>query len=422
LALVEGCKHEVEITVPAAEVEQETDKVVANIQKKVRLPGFRPGKAPAALIRSKFEGDIRQDVLERILPRYFNRKMEEDHLQVVGAPRVTDVHFHKGEPLTFKAEFEVAPQIELGEYRGIEVPYGEPVVTDEDVDKRIEQLREQKAEYVNLDPRPIEDGDYAVIGLKSSGGIEPPVEQDELVLHIGDEETLPGFTENLRGLSPGDEKDFEVTYPEDYGQEKLAGKAIQFHGTVKAIRRKELPDLNDDFAKDLGDYQNLEELKDTVRKAIFRDREMRAQQDAKEKIVDKLVEAHEFPVPEAFIDRQIEAQVESQVRALAAQGIDARQLKLDWEKVKSNQRDRAVRDVKGSLLLERVAEREAVAVTQEEVDHEVQRIAKQRREPVAAVRMQLEKDGTLRRIASHIRTEKTLNFLFEQARKVAPAE
>jgi trigger factor len=422
LALVEGCKHEVEITVPATEVEQETDKVVANIQKKVRLPGFRPGKAPAALIRTKFEGDIRQDVLERILPRYFNRKMEEDHLQVVGSPRVTDVHFHQGEPLTFKAEFEVAPQIELGEYRGIEVTYGEPVVTDEDVEKRIEQLREQKAEYVNLDPRPIEDGDYAVISLKSTGGIEPPVEQDELVLHIGDEETLPGFTENLRGLSPGDEKDFEITYPEDYGQEKLAGKAIQFHGTVKAIRRKELPELNDDFAKDLGDYQDLEELKETVRKAIFRDREMRAQQEAKDKIVDKLVEAHDFPVPEAFIERQIEAQVENQVRALAAQGVDPRQLKLDWEKVKSAQRDRAVHDVKGSLLLERVSEREAIAVTQDEVDHEVQRVAKQRREPVAAVRMQLEKDGTLRRIASHIRTEKTLNFLFEQARKVAPAE
>lgn len=422
MALVEGCKHEIEITVPVSEVEQETEKVVADLQKKVRLPGFRPGKAPMGLIRSRFESDIRQDVLERILPRYFNKKIEEDHLQVVGSPRVTGVHFHKGEPLTFKAEFEVAPKIELGEYRGIEVPYQEPVVTDEDVDKRIEQLREQKAEYVNLDPRPIEDGDYAVIALKSTGGIQPPIEQDELVLHIGDAETLPGFTENLRGLSPGDEKDFEITYPEDYGQERLAGKTIQFHGTVKAIRRKELPELNDDFAKDLGDYQDLNELRDAVRKAIFRDREMRAQQEAKEKIVDKLVEAHDFPVPEAFIDRQIEAQLESQLRALGAQGVDPRQLKLDWEKVRASQRDRAIHDVKGSLLLDRIADREAIVVTQNEVDHEVQRIARQRREPVAAVRMQLEKDGAIRRIASHIRTEKTLNFLFEHARKVAPVE
>jgi trigger factor len=422
LALVEGCKHEIEITVPASEVERETERVIADLQKKVRLPGFRPGKAPVGLIRSRFESDIRQDVLDRILPRYFNKKVEEDHLQVVGSPRVTDVHFEKGEPLTFKAEFEVAPEFELGEYRGIEVPYQEPVVTDEDVNQRIEQLREQRAEYVNLDPRPIEDGDYAVIALKSTGGIQPPIEQDELVLHIGDEETLAGFTENLRGLSPGDEKDFEITYPEDYGQERLAGKTIRFHGTVKAIRRKELPELNDDFAKDLGDYQNLDELRDAVRKAIFRDREMRAQQEAKEKIVDKLVEAHNFPVPEAYIDRQIETQVENQLRGLAASGVDPRQLKLDWEKVRASQRDRAIHNVKGSLLLDRIADREAIVVTQDELDHEVQRIARQRREPVAAVRMQLEKEGAIRRIASHIRTEKTLNFLFEQARKVAPAE
>jgi trigger factor len=422
LALVEGCKHEIEITVPASEVERETEKVIADLQKKVRLPGFRPGKAPVGLIRSRFESDIRQDVLDRILPRYFNKKVEEDHLQVVGSPRVTDVHFEKGEPLTFKAEFEVAPEFDLGEYRGIEVPYQEPAVTDEDVNQRIEQLREQRAEYVNLDPRPIEDGDYAVIALKSTGGIQPPIEQDELVLHIGDEETLAGFTENLRGLSPGDEKDFEITYPEDYGQERLAGKTIKFHGTVKAIRRKELPELNDDFAKDLGDYQNLDELRDAVRKAIFRDREMRAQQEAKEKIVDKLVEAHDFPVPEAFIDRQIETQVENQLRGLAASGVDPRQLKLDWEKVRASQRDRAIHNVKGSLLLDRIADREAIVVTQDELDHEVQRIARQRREPVAAVRMQLEKEGAIRRIASHIRTEKTLNFLFEHARKVAPAE
>jgi trigger factor len=422
LALVEGCKHEIEITVPAEEVDQETEKVIADLQKKVRLPGFRPGKAPASLIRSRFESDIRKDVLDRILPRYFNRKVEEDHLQVVGSPQVVDVHFHKGEPLKFKAEFEVAPEIELGEYRGIEVTYEEPVVTDADIDARIEQIRDQKAEYVNIDPRPIEDGDHAVISLQSIAGIDPPVEQEELMLHIGAEDTLPEFNENLRGMSPGEQKDFDVAYPADYGQERLAGKTIRFHARVKALRRKEMPELNDEFARDLGDYQSLEELREAVRTALFREREVRAQHEAKEKLVDKLVEMHNFPVPEAFIDRQIELQVENQIRMLAAQGVDPRGLKLDWQKVKDAQRDRAVHDVKASLLLDRIAEREAIPVTQDEVDHEVQRIAKQRREPVAAVRMDLEKSGAIRRIASNIRTEKTLNFLFEQSRKVAPAE
>jgi trigger factor len=422
LAQVEGCKHQIEVTIPVAEVDKETERVVSDLQKKVRLPGFRPGKAPASLVRTKFSSDIRKEVLDHLLPRFFQKKVEEENLQVVGQPSVSDVHFHEGEPLQFKAEFEVAPSIELGEYRGVTVAYREPTVTDQDVEDRLNHLREQKAEYINIDPRPIEDGDYAVVSLKSTGGVETPVEQDEMVLHIGDTETFSAFTEALRGASPGEERDFAITYPDDFGQEKLAGKTVDFHSVVKAIRRKELPEANDEFARDLGDFQTLDELKETIRKTIFREREIRAQQEAKEKIIDRLIETHDFPVPEAYLERQIEMQVEAEVRQLAAQGIDPRKLQIDWEKVRESQRVRAIHDVKASLLLDRIADRETIEVLQDEVDREVQRIAKQRREAVAVVRPQLEKDGTIRRIAGHIRTEKTLNLLFEQARKEAPTE
>jgi trigger factor len=422
LALVEGCRHELDITVPAEDVRDETERVIADIQKKARLPGFRPGKAPATIIRKRFAQEIRQDVMERLVPRFFRKKVEDEHLEVVGSPSVKDVHWHEGEPFHFKAEFEVAPAIELGDYRGVVVQYSEPQVRDEDVDSRIEQIREQKSEYVNIDPRPVEEGDYVVLSLRSLAGVDPPMEQDEVSLHINPDDTLPAFVENVRGMSPGEEKDFEVTYPEDYGQAKLAGKTIRFHCTLKAVRRKELPELNDEFAKDLGDYQSLEELRNAIRQAIQREREFEAQQAAKQQLIDKLVDAHDFPVPEAFVERQIEVIVENRLRTLAAQGIDPGKLKLDWSEVKSKQRDRAVREVKASLILERVAEREAIYTSQTDIDHEVQRIAKQRREPAAAVRASLEKDGTLARIAHHIRTEKVLNFLFEQARKeAAPA-
>ena len=421
MALVEGCRHEVEISVPVSDVEQETERVVAELQKKVRLPGFRPGKAPASLVRSKFQSEIRQDVIEHLVPKHFRKQAEQDNLQIVGQPNVSDVHFHAGEPLRFKVEFEVAPQIELGEYRGVVVEYAEPVVTDEDVEQRLNQLRDQKAEYVNQEPRPVEDGDFAVISLKSIAGVAEPVEQDELMLHVGSTDTLPAFTENLRGMTPGDEKDISISYPEDYGQEKLAGKTVEFHVVLKAVRKKELPEANDDFARDLGDFQTLDELRETIRQQTFREREHRAQHDAKQKIVEKLIDAHDFPVPEAFIDRQIEITLEQQFRQLRAQGLDPRQLNLDWNKIKESQRERALREVKGSLLIEKIADRESVEVLNEEVDREVQRIAKQQREPVAATRMKLEKDGTLRRIASAIRTDKTLAWLFEHARKEAPA-
>jgi trigger factor len=419
MALVEGCKHSLELTVPVAEVERETERVVAEIQKKVKLPGFRPGKAPVGLVKSRFAADIRQDVLEKLVPRVFRAAIEKDNLQMVGQPDITDVHFHAGEPLRFKAEFEVAPTFDLQDYRGLVVNYAEPEVSDADVAARLEELREQKAEYVNEEPRPLADGDHALVSLESLSGVAEKISQDELMLKIGDESTMPAFTENLRGAAPDESREFDVTYPEDYERKPLAGRTVRFRATVKAVRRKEPPELNDEFAKDLGDYQTLDELRDAVRKSILREREHRAQEDAKHRLIDKLVDLHDFPVPTAYVDRQIEINVENQLRAMAGQGIDPRSIKLDWQKVRETQKDKAARDVKASLLLDKVADREAIGATQEEIDREVQRIARQQREAVAVVRAKLQKDGALGRIAGHIRTEKTLNFLFEHARKEA---
>ena len=415
-----SCKRTLEITVPVAEVESETERVVLSIQKKVRLPGFRPGHAPVSLIRGRYKQDIRQEVLDSLLPKHFRKRVEDEGLQVVGAPDVSDVHLEPGEPLTFKIEFEVAPQIDLKEYEGVTVLYQEPAVTDEDLAKRIEDLREQKAEYVNVDPRPLADGDFAVVTLKSLSGVDgPPVQQDELVLRIGDEDTLAEFSTNLRGVSPGEEREFEVTYPEDYSEQKLAGRTVRFHATLKTVRRKDLPEINDEFARDLGDYKDIGELREAIRRSLQREKEYTAQREAKERLVETLVDANDFPVPEAMVERQIEMFVEQYLRSLAARGVDPNSVKLDWEKVKTTQREKAVREVKGSLILARVAERQGIDATMDEVDHEVQRIARQQREPAPAVRAKLEKDGTLRRIASHIRTEKTLSYLFERATKVA---
>jgi trigger factor len=242
-----------------------------------------------------------------------------------------------------------------------------------------------------------------------------------MVLHVGDKDTLPGFSEALRGMSPDEEKEFEVTYPEDYGQEKLAGKTVKFRMKLKMIRTKELPELNDEFAQDLGDYPALGDLREAIRKAIFHEREFAAQQKAKDELLDKLIETHDFPVPEAYVERQIEAQLTNQFKELADRGVDPAKLKIDWAKLKEHQRPKALHDVKGSLLIDKVAERETIHATNDEVDHEVQRIAKQEREPVAATRKKLEKEGLLGRIAYRIRGEKTLNFLFEHSRKEAPA-
>ena len=420
MALVEGCKHALEITVPVQEVESETARVTADVQKRAKLQGFRPGKAPASMIRKYFAGDIRQKVLEGLIPKYLHKQFEAENLNPVGTPDISDIHLHEGEPLRFKAEFEVVPEIELKGYKELEVAYHDPEISDEDVNQRIEEIRGQKADYVNVDPRLVEDGDHAVVALESLSGVAgEPVKTDELTLEIGGAETLPAFTENLRGKMPGEELEFDVAYPEDYGSPRFAGKTIRFRASLKGIRRKELPELNDEFAQDLGDYRTVDELRDSVKKSIFAQRQAEAQQQAKNELVEKLVDSHEFPVPEAFVDRQIRNRVEQSLRAMAGEGADLNSIKLDWEKVKVAQRDKALREVKASMLLTRVSERESIHATRDEVDKEVERVARQQREPVGAVQMRFEKDGTLNRIANHIQTEKTLSFLFEHARKTA---
>lgn len=412
------CKRSLEIEIPLEQVEQAAERVTNSIKQRARIPGFRPGKAPTNIIKTRFESEIRSEVLDLLLPQAFRDRVEKEELKVVGAPDVSDLHYEPGQPIRFKADFEIAPEFELGEYRGLPVKYEEPQVIDDELEKRIEAMRERKAEYVNLDPRPIESGDYVSVELKSLAGLAEPIEH-ELQLQVGGEETLPEFNENLIGANPGDVKEFDVTYPEEYGQERLAGRTVRFQLTPKVVRKKELPELDDEFARDLGDYQTLDELKEAVRKSIFSEKQYTAQQAAKEEIIDKLVDSSEFPIPEAYVDRQIEHQVRIQLRELAGQGVDPNNLKLDWAKVKEKQKDKAVRSVKASLLLEKISEKEGISATKDEVDREIQRIARQEHEAVPVTRARLEKDGALGRIASHIQTEKTLQFLFEQSQKQA---
>jgi trigger factor len=419
LALVEGCKHSLDITVPAAVVAQETEKVVGDIAKKAKLPGFRPGKAPVSLVRSRFPNEIRQELVDQLIPKYLEEAFKKDNLQVVSRPNIVDLHFHDGEELHFKVEFEVAPDVELGTYTGLSIKYNEPQLKDEEVEQRLDSIREQKAEYINIDPRPAQEGDYASVNLKSLEGAAKPVERDDMQLKVGDADAVQAFNEQLLGMTPGEEKEFEVTYPADYAEEALSGRTVKFHMKLNVLRKKELPTLDDDFAQDLGDYKNLEELKTAVKAAILRERENEAKSEAKTQILDKLVEAHTFPVPDVFVDRQVQNNIEQQLSSLAMQGVDVSKLNLDWAKLKEGQKDRATRDVKASLILERIADRESIVAMQDEVDREVQRYARQQRKPVAQVRMDLEKNGALSRIAAQIRTEKTLNFLFDQSRKEA---
>lgn len=330
---IEGCKHELEITVPQAEIAKETDRVIADLQKKVRLPGFRPGKTPASIVKSRFASEVRQDVMENLVPKFFNRKVAEEQLDVVGTPSVKDVRFEDGEPLVFTAQFEVAPVFEPANYRGVLVHYHEPEATPEEIESRLNQLREQKAQFVNIDPQQAVDGDYCLVDLESVAGADKPVAQQDMVMLVGDEGKMPEFSDALRGMTPDESKEFDIAYPEAYEAENLRGRTVRFKILLKMLRMKELPELNDDFAQDLGDFDTLGALRDAVGKTIGREKDMEAQRKAKNELVASLVAAHDFAVPDTFVEHQLDTIAESQFRQATGKNIDIRLIKerIDWE-------------------------------------------------------------------------------------------
>ena len=424
MAGTESCTSELDIEIPWVEVEKESDKALKGLSKGVRVPGFRQGKAPKSVLRMRFKDEIKSEVLERLLPKYFWEKAEADNLKVVGTPDVADLHFEDNEPVKFKAVFEVFPDYELGNYRRLEVPYLEPLVEDSDVDAELERLRESQASYRNLDPRPLADGDLAVFSLKSEPVDDSPaVDQEETTLTIGADETLPDFSNALRGKSPDDEVDFEVTYPDDFASEKLAGKSIPFHAKILGIREKELPDLDDDFAKDVdAQFETFDALKSRIREGMLDMRRNQGSQRAKDQLVDQLVKAHDFPLPKRLVDQQIGTRLENNLRSLSQQGVDVKSLDVDWQKIGESERPRAEHDVKAGLILGRIADVENIQADDSQIDAEVERYAEQNQLSAGGARKKLAEDGTLDRIKSFYRNEKVLSFLFDEAEKVDPPE
>jgi trigger factor len=420
-----SCKREIELEIPAENVQKATEKVARDIARVARIPGFRPGKAPVTLIRRRFAEDIQGEVVQSLVPEYLEKALDEKKLIPVTRPEVDKVEFKEGEPLKFRAIFEVLPEFELGDYKNLKVEIEAVDTGDTQVDKTIDELRERTATFVPVDGRPAKDGDGVLIKLTGTpvGGGDQ-VQADNILCHLGAEETLESFNENLRGASPGETKRFRSEYPKDYPDPKLAGKTYDYVVEVQGLKEKKLPDLNDEFAKDaaaaLGaegaGVTNLAELRAKIRENLEAAKEQRQAAQAREKILDVLVKQHAFPVPEALIENQLDVRLERAVRSLAAQGVDPRAVNVDWVSVRQRQRDRAVNDVKAELLLDRIATAENIEATDEDVEKEIARLAERSGESATAIRARLTKQGALDRMKSKLRSDKTIEWLCRIAR------
>ena len=411
-------KREIQVEIPAVEVARQTESLIQKYQKMARLPGFRRGHVPASIIRQRFSEEIKTDVVEALIPRYFRQETERLGMNPVSQPRVTDLHLHDGEPLRFKAAFEVLPEVKVEGYRELRADKPEIAVSDADVDHALNDLREQQASFNDIEGRPLADGDFAQVSLDGTPkeGEGQPVHMDEVLVEVAGKNTMPEFTENLRGATVGEERSFDVHYPEDAQDKRLAGKTFSYTVKVHALKQKSLPELNEGFAKSLGEFATVDEVKKRIRKNIEAEGRHKAEHEAKDKLVAELVRRNEFEVPEALVERQIDIRLERGLRALAAQGLTAEQMKkMDLPRLRAGQRDQAIHDVKSSLLLEKVADEENIQVSDEEVNQEVESLAKQTKQTSEAVRARLTRDGGLDKIRTRIRSEKTLDFLYHQS-------
>jgi len=413
-------KREIEVEIPTEEVSRETDVLVQKYQKLARIPGFRPGHVPPSIIRQRFSQDIQNDVVDALVPRYFRKETERLGLIPVSQPRVTDLHAHEGEAMHFKASFEVMPEIKVEGYKELRAEHPQISVTEQEVEESLKSLQEKKATFSPVEGRTIADGDYAQVSLDGTPKRDEegakPVHMDDVLVEIGGKNTMPEFTENLRGAAPGDERVFEVNYPQDFSDERLRGKTFTYRVKVNAIKQKALPELNDDFSKELGEFSTLDEVRQRIREGMEHDRRQAAEREVKDKLLAELVRRNEFEVPEALVERQIDVRLERGLRALAAQGMRTEDMKkMDMARVRMGQREQALQEVKASLLLEKIADQEKIDVGDEEIDREIEALAGQTNQAPDAIRARLTRDGALDRIRNRIRNEKALDFLYRQS-------
>jgi trigger factor len=427
-------KREIQVEIPVADVNRQTDVLIQKYQKVARIPGFRRGHVPASIIRQRFSEELKTDMVEALIPRFFRQEAERLSLHPVSQPRVTDLHLHDGEPLRFKAAFEVLPEIKLEDYKELRAEKPEIAVSEADVEQALADVRERHATFNPVEGRTLADGDFAQVSLdghpktgseskpgetksgESKSGEGQPVHMDEVLVEIAGQNTMPEFTENLRGTSAGNERTFDVNYPQDTADKRLAGKTFTYVVKVQAIKQKSLPEMNDEFAKTLGEFQTIDEVRKAIREQMEAERKHQAEHDAKEKLVRELIQRNDFEVPDSLIDQQIDIRLERGLRALAAQGLTAEQMKkMDMNRLRGGQREQAIHDVKAALLLERVADEENVQVSDDELNQELEALAKRSKQTSEAVRARLTRDGALDRIRTRIRNEKTLDFLYRQS-------
>jgi trigger factor len=411
---VSSCKRNLAVEVPPQEVDQEVDALARKYAQNAKIPGFRPGKVPLNIIRQRFGSDLLKDATQNIIERCWKDALSEHNLHPLAQPTVKEVENNPGSPLKFTVSFEILPPLEVNDYKGVSVKLPSSEVTDEDVNKAVENLREQHAQFVPVDGE-ARDGLYVTLTLDGQfEGETKPMHEDDVTIIMGHPQTNAEFSSNLQGARTGETRTFQVSYPADHHRKRFAGKNVRYTIVVKDIKEKQLAEINDEFAKDIGS-ESIDSLRAKIRDELVTHAKQDAEKKAREALLDTIVQRQAVEVPECMVEEELQAQARRIAGNLAYQGIDINQTSIDWKKVFEEERPRAEQSVRRILFLDAIARQESIEVTREEVDSELEKLAEGTKKSVAALRAQLEKEDRIQSFEQHLRENKALDFIYRNA-------
>jgi trigger factor len=412
---VNETRKNVRVEIPTDIVNGEIDRIARDYARRAKIPGFRPGKAPARVVKQRFKEQILHDVLHDLVPRAVDDALRERGVEAVDTPDVRDVTIEEGQPLTFTATFDTLPPFDPGDLSTISLRRTAVAIDDAAVDGALQRLRERAGRFEAVEGRGVDHGDTVTLDLTRRDPNGPAEEHKDVAVEIGAKANPPGFDEQLLGLQTGETKEFTIQYPSDYPVGELAGTEVSYTVSVKALKRRVLPELDDEFAKDLGEFETLDALRARVREDLEHEGRHAAERDLRGDLMKALAARLPFDVPESLVHREMDRRVEDFARRLVDQRIDPRTAGVDWQAFRDSQHDVAREAIASALVLDEIARREPLTVSDDELAREVDRYAERTGRTPAAVRAALEKEGGLSRVASGLRREKSIELAMSRA-------
>jgi trigger factor len=410
-----GCRKNLAAEISAKEFEKELEKITREYSRTAKIPGFRPGKTPANIVRRRFEKEIQEEASQRLMDRVWQEAIEANNLKPLTQPEVKEFENKPGDPIKFTLAFEELPQFEVKDYKGIEIKQESAEVKEEDLTKAIDQIREQYAQFAPVEGE-AQDGHYLLADVEGlPEGESTPFHDTDATFVVGHSQSVAEFSDNLRGVKADDKRSFEVCYPDDYQSKRIAGKKVMYTVHVKEVKERQLPELNDDFTKDVG-FENVEAFRAKIHSDLVTQAGNIAEKKAREELLDIIIEHQPIDVPECLVADELGEYARRLIDNLAYQGFDVKQTAgFDWKKIYDDRRPHAEQTVRRMIFLDAIARQENLEVTEEDVSAELDKLATQSRKSAESWRAEFEKNNRMDELKQSLLQDKALDFIYRNA-------